>query len=121
MIRLHVPVNQYQCETPDDVRDLLDKVPTNGPTLHPDVRSDDPRKTWNGWNHTQAHGTDANGAAVIVERWHFASGHDDLSVSVRPGKSLLSKAHALDLIAYPVILTWPQSIVLHPEHTPKEQ
>jgi hypothetical protein len=118
-LQLAQSVPAWVCENRDDVEALLDRCPTPAPTLHPKIGSPNRRDAWNGWNFTQTHGTDATGAAVVVKRWHFGSGHIDTSVHVSPpGRALLSRKEALNLITYPVVLTEPQSIIEAPQWTP---
>jgi len=103
----------------DAAREHLLAVGTKAPTLHPHVNSDDPWERWNGWNKTRAAGMDANGEPLLLEAKHYAAGGTGYaSVPV----NLLSDDHndAWSEIAFPLEMLPAVSVILAPEHTPKD-
>lgn len=82
-----------------------------GPTLHPRVNAERPKR-WNGWNMAVAMGMDANGRYVSVEVWEFASGHRDWEANGH----LSGRPH--DDLAYPLEMLPALPNIRHPEHTP---
>lgn len=104
-------------ESMDEAKVFLAAVGTKGPSLHPDVNSDDPWKRWNGWNYTLAPGLDAEGRGVILSMRHYASGWDDFSTQLDGAMGRMSTL-AGDDFAWPIRVAPARPIILHPEHTP---
>lgn len=98
--------------TPAALETHLLAAGVKGPSLHPDVDSDDRWKRWNGWNQAVAMGMDAHGRYVSVEVWEFASGHRDWEANGH----LAGRPH--DDLAYPLEMLPALPNIRHPEHTP---
>ena len=103
----------------DAAREHLLAAGTQGPSLHPYVGSDDRMKRWNGWNWAKASGVDANGEPMVLEAMIHAAGGVGWTSTPR---SLLSHNHqeAWRDIAFPLEMLPAVSVILHPEHTPKD-
>jgi hypothetical protein len=118
MRTLETTVTVLENET--EVKRFLLAVGVKAPTLHPRAASPHTRDRWNGWNYTKTMGVDADNHFVVIEAWHFASGHTDHSVALNGGTGRLSTG-AFAGINWPIQVFPAIPIIQYPEYTPTEK
>ena len=107
-------------EDEKQAKQYLRSVGVKGPSLHPRVASEFTRDRWNGWNYAIAAGVDAEGYPVIIESWHFASGHTDFSSKWGSDSGVLGSI-VFKNFHWPIRVFHAKAIIQHPEHTPTEE
>lgn len=104
-----------------DILAHLRSVEVVGPSLHPNVNSENYRNRWNGWNHAVAVGITNTGKTVEAMLSVYASGGEHVSIAVNGGGRVMStdpRWWALGPEDYPLHMLPAVADILHPEHTP---